>query len=480
MSDKVYLGKNVSDLDFGEKLDKISRVNLSVDSDHIYTSGDDTGRTLEVACPWGSQEMADSILLQAESVNYIPFTASGALLDPAAEIGDGIDIAGVYSVLAQSSISLDKQCASSISAPHTDEIDDEYPYKSSQERAVERQIAYTKSLITKTSEDISLQVQSINDELGQTLRVAADGVTITNASGSTLTIDGGQIDAAKIKTEDLDASKINVDALNLTGKISFSDLDSSTQNNINNTASLAQNANLAAISANTAVSGWTYAGTTYIDGSKIQTGTVKASTLEGGTIYLLSSDGNAAGIFYLTSASSTYGQKVQLDSAAIQLTANSGAIFLSTPSAWLQLSTDVACSGNLRPSSDASYSLGASGYRWSNIYAATGSITTSDAKDKKDISYDLSDYDGLFDQLKPVSYKLISGTSDRRHIGLVAQDVQSSLDSLGISTKDFAGIIINEDVYGLRYGEFIPLLIREIQALKSRVIDLEEQNAERT
>ena len=205
MSDKVYLGKNVSDLDFGEKLDKISRVNLSVDSDHIYTSGDDTGRTLEVTCPWGSQEMADSILLQAASVNYIPFTASGALLDPAAEIGDGIDIAGVYSVLAQSSISLDKQCASSIPAPHTDEMDDEYPYKSSQERAVERQIAYTKSLITKTSEDISLQVQSINDELGQTLRVAADGVTITNASGSTLTIDGGQIDATKIKTEDLDA-----------------------------------------------------------------------------------------------------------------------------------------------------------------------------------------------------------------------------------------------------------------------------------
>ena len=152
---------------------------------------------------------------------------------------------------------------------------------------------------------------------------------------------------------------------------------------------------------------------------------------------------------------------------------------MSTPSAWLQLSTDVACSGNLRPSSDASYSLGASGYRWSNIYAATGSITTSDAKDKKDISYDLSDYDGLFDQLKPVSYKLISGTSDRRHIGLVAQDVQSSLDSLGISTKDFAGIIINEDVYGLRYGEFIPLLIREIQALKSRVRELEAQNAER-
>ena len=59
----------------------------------------------------------------------------------------------------------------------------------------------------------------------QTLRVAADGVTITNAQGSTLTIDGGQIDASKINTEQLDASRIHAEDLNLTGAITFGDLD---------------------------------------------------------------------------------------------------------------------------------------------------------------------------------------------------------------------------------------------------------------
>lgn len=477
MFDKHKIGKSITDFEDKKVRRPISRVTLLLDNENQLTAGDDTGIEIIASCPYATQEMVNTLLRNMSGIQYHPFSATAAALDPAAELGDGVDVGNVYSVLA--SIENDGDLYPNISAPGDEELEEEYPAAGPLEQSFTRKIAETNSRITKTSEEISLQVQSINDELGQTLRVAADGVTITNAAGSTLTIDGGQIDASKIKTEDLDASKINVDELNLTGKISFSDLDGSTQNNINNTASLAQNANSAAISANTAVSGWTYAGTTYIDGSKIQTGTVRASTLEGGTIYLLSSDGNAAGIFYLTSASSTPGQKVQLNSSAIQLTADIGAIFLSTPSAWLQLSTDVACSGNLRPASDASYSLGASGYRWSNIYAATGSITTSDAKDKKDISYDLSDYDGLFDQLKPVSYKLISGTSDRRHIGLVAQDVQSSLDALGISTKDFAGIIINDDVYGLRYGEFIPLLIREIQALKSRVRELETQNAER-
>ena len=478
MNSKHYVEKKVASVCHAKPLPEITGVKLWLDDNNFVFAGNDAGTIIEQDCPYATQNMANAVLELVSGYIYQAVSATNAQITPTAELGDGILVDGVYTQLAYQNIKFGSGLMD-IKAPGSDEISHEYQIQGALSKEFNRKIAETNSRITKTSEDISLQVQSINDELGQTLRVAADGVTITNAAGSTLTIDGGQIDASKLKTENLDASKINVDELNLTGKISFGDLDSSTQNNINNTASLAQNANLAATSANTTVNGWKYAGTTYIDGSKIQTGTVRASTLEGGTIYMLSSDGNAAGIFYLTSASSTYGQKVQLDSAAIQLTANSGAIFLSTPSAWLQLSTDVACSGNLRPSSDASYSLGASGYRWSNIYAATGSITTSDAKDKKDISYDLSDYDGLFDQLKPVSYKLISGTSDRRHIGLVAQDVQSSLDSLGISTKDFAGIIINEDVYGLRYGEFIPLLIREIQALKSRVSELEAQNAER-
>ena len=138
----------------------------------------------------------------------------------------------------------------------------------------------------------------------QTLRIAADGVTITNAQGSRLTIDGGQIDASKIRTDQLDASRINVADLQLAGSITWGDLAADTQNAVNaanSTAISALNtANAAssnAMSANNAVIGWTYTGTTYIDGAKLMTGTVRASTLEGGEIYLLDGNARRAGSF---------------------------------------------------------------------------------------------------------------------------------------------------------------------------------------
>lgn len=77
----------------------------------------------------------------------------------------------------------------------------------------------TVSSIQMQAGNIQMTVENLNASMSQTLRVSADGVTITNASGSKLTIDGGQIDASKINTGDL----------NLTGKITFADLDADTQ-----------------------------------------------------------------------------------------------------------------------------------------------------------------------------------------------------------------------------------------------------------
>ena len=222
MSDKVYLGQNASDLDYDEKAPKISRVNLAVDSDHIYTSGDDTGRTLEVSCPWGSQAMADSILAKVSGIEYQPYEARDALLDPATEIGDGITLGGVYSVLAQSYVSLDKQCAANISAPYTDEIDDEYPYKTPEQRKTERQLAQTRSLITKTAEEIKLEVQGLDGKYTK-LSQTVDGFTFEDESG-TVYIDGGAIKANSVTADQIDATNLKVDAANITGTLYIGDL----------------------------------------------------------------------------------------------------------------------------------------------------------------------------------------------------------------------------------------------------------------
>ncbi len=182
-TNKTNLGNNVSSLDYGEKISRISRINLVVDSENMYTVGDDTGRTLEVACPWGTQAMANSILAKVSGVDYQPYAAADALLDPAAELGDGVSIAGIYSVVATSAITFDKMCETDISAPYTDEIDDEYPYKTPEQRNTERQLAQTRSIITKTAEEINLKIEATDGRVSQ-IDQTVSGISLSVTSTS--------------------------------------------------------------------------------------------------------------------------------------------------------------------------------------------------------------------------------------------------------------------------------------------------------
>lgn len=146
------MGQHVSELDFGQIPANISRIILKADSEHTYISGDDTGRTIEKDCPFASQEMADSVLNYLKNVVYQPYSGTDALLDPTAEIGDGITIGGVYSVLAQSTIEFDRMCAADISAPTSDDLDDEYPYETAEKRKLDRLSSKLDSLANELKE----------------------------------------------------------------------------------------------------------------------------------------------------------------------------------------------------------------------------------------------------------------------------------------------------------------------------------------
>ena len=140
---------------------------------------------------------------------------------------------------------------------------------------------------------------------------------------------------------------------------------------------------------------------------------------------------------------------------------------------------DLVVSGSTAPSVDGAGSLGFSDYRWSVVYAQTGTITTSDREKKTDISYALERYDALFEKLRPASYRLKSGTSGRTHTGLVAQDVEQALRECGLTGKELAAFVKTprEDGgadYGLRYEELIALCIRQVQMLREKVRKLEE------
>lgn len=511
MLDRVFVGPRLSLMGTEASSAPVSRVTLVVDGENCYTAGDDTGRTIEKTLPWATQAMAESILRSLRGVEYQPFSGSDALLDPAAEVGDGITVGGVYSVLAKADITFDGLYTADIAAPGGDEVEDEYPYKSRSQRQEKRKLASVRSSITKTAEKILLKVEnelnglssSIDVELesitqrvenaesglSQTLRIAADGVTITNAQGSTLTIDGGQIDASKIKTGQLDASKIHVEDLNLTGAITWGDLASdakyqvtSAQSTATSALSVAYNASGTASDAANKISGWTYPGSTYIDGSMLMTGTVKATSLQGGSVSLLDSYGGLSGNITLgASSSSAYAVDI-MSYAAMRLTANAGDLYLQNYNHYLWISySDIAVNAPFLSRNVSS--LGTSVFKWSDVYANNATIQTSDLTLKKDVRYGLDDYDALFDALRPMSFVFTDGESGRRHLGMGAQDIERAMEGCGISAMDFAGFIKSERPdgagydYALRYGEFIPLCIEQIQRLKARVSELERRTA---
>ena len=117
--------------------------------------------------------------------------------------------------------------------------------------------------------------------------------------------------------------------------------------------------------------------------------------------------------------------------------------------------------------------LGDGSHKWGLIAAESSIITTSDRRFKNSISEIAIEYETFFDLIKPVTYKFNNGSSNRFHTGFIAQDVENALYSAGLTTKDFAGLCIDDTSYSLRYEEFIALNTAQIQKLKSRVSELE-------
>lgn len=499
MYDKIYIGQNTAGVGNPPALEPISRIALVVDAENEYIAGDDSGRTLEVSCPYGTQAMADALLVQLGGYVYQPMTAEDALLDPAAELGDGVTVNGAYTILAQADTTFDAHCAADIAAPGEEELESEYQYTSQQQRETERALATLRSTIAKTSSEILLKVEGLDDKY-TALSVTVDGVTVTDSSGTTL-IRGNMIetDTLKVKAANIEgtltAEQITLD---LTGSITWADLAADAKKEVTDAQDTAAAANKTAESAASAASdaadavyGWTYSGTTYIDGSKIMTGTVTASSLQGGEIKLLYNDGSTAGEIVLDEASSsTYA--VELNSnGALRLVANG-----SWASVWIQagdsagfgigttsvLGYVVQCGRNIVPTETGNYYCGMASKKWAAVYADNGTIQTSDANAKTDIEALPDKYLDLFDRLTPRRYRMKAGTSGRYHVGYIAQEVKAAMDEIGISDAEFAGWVKDKDeegteIYMLRYDEFDAIRDSKLKQLEARVARLEEAYA---
>lgn len=487
---KTFVGARAQNMDIGAEVAAITRVNLVVDSDHMYTVGNATGRTIEVECPWGTEKMASDILAKVSGVNYKPFSAEKALLDPAFEIGDAVTIGGVYSQIAGADCTYNGASLFNIEAPDLDEIDDEYPAQQTQQSSIKRQLAYTRSLISKTSEQILLKVEGSDGKGGLAGQVAAIETNLDNISISV----SNETDSSSI-TLKIGETEIKSPDIKITGMVTFDSLSGTP------TGTTRING------------GWIDADTLNVKAANIS-GTIVATRLQGQQVFLNTDqlvqvgvdaygrpvfDYAVAGAMLITGANTSDFAVEVGSNGAMRLKALNGAVDISSG-----YSVTSSITGNLMQgevginlfgdpnygavvsirgghivsASDNRYSCGTPLNRWAMVYAGTGTIQTSDRNAKNSIEVLPEKYTAMLDQLEPKRFKMNDGTSGRYHVGFIAQEVEAAMASAGISSTEFGGFVKDKDkngndIYMLRYDEFVALNTRQIQLLKARVAELE-------
>ena len=157
-TDVVNIGTNAQDVKKSVTLMPYSRVIVTVDEETEYEAGNTSGLTLEVYCPWGSQAMANNILTAVRGYQYQPYTATGAIVDPAAEMGDAVNVNSVYGGLYQQDITFGHSFYSDFAAPEDEQLDHEFTYESPTERRITRQAAQTKAEFRITNDAIAQEV----------------------------------------------------------------------------------------------------------------------------------------------------------------------------------------------------------------------------------------------------------------------------------------------------------------------------------
>jgi len=156
--------------------------------------------------------------------------------------------------------------------------------------------------------------------------------------------------------------------------------------------------------------------------------------------------------------------------------------------------------GNMSPNNGSAgstglYSVGSSSWKWSQIWADTGTIQTSDERLKKNISNSNLGLN-FINLLNPISYKWKIGggipiydeesgfvigsepiPGERTHYGFLAQEIKQALDQVSPG-QDFGGWVLADkndpdSTQSLRYEEFISPIVKAIQELSARLDALE-------
>jgi hypothetical protein len=127
--------------------------------------GDETGVIIDVSLPYA---LAHNLAQTLIGTTYQPYTMSGAIYDPAAELGDYVRSgADVSSVLYSETVALGPAVRGDIAAPEPSEIADEFPYIGASAKALTEAKAFAVEKVTEATQqlDNSLTQEEIFNRL---------------------------------------------------------------------------------------------------------------------------------------------------------------------------------------------------------------------------------------------------------------------------------------------------------------------------
>jgi hypothetical protein len=130
-------------------------------------------------------------------------------------------------------------------------------------------------------------------------------------------------------------------------------------------------------------------------------------------------------------------------------------------------------SSSISPGADNALSNGTGGSRWSVVYAATGTINTSDARTKQDVSeLDAAEkrvaiaLKGLIRKFRFKDAVEKKGKEARIHTGVLAQEVEAAFAAEGLNARRYGLLcydeLDNDGIYGIRYDELVMFILGAI------------------
>ena len=178
-SQVISVARNAASLTAGKRATEYTKVILHVTDDVSYTVGNDLGLTMEYTHPFGTPEMARNILASISGYQHQSYDATSVLLDPAAQLGDGLDINGIYSGIVTMTSHYGPHFTADTGSPAIQEINQKVQFKSSQERQVERKFLETYAKLAIQADQISAEVEARKsdvEQLNSLLAIQADQI----------------------------------------------------------------------------------------------------------------------------------------------------------------------------------------------------------------------------------------------------------------------------------------------------------------